>query len=208
MTALMANIGNCAAISIHIPRVGDDADGLRDRRVSRISIHIPRVGDDLHGVVSIRKKPRFQSTSPVWGMTSRTAAKSFPWFISIHIPRVGDDDGILDVLAPMVISIHIPRVGDDPNALTLRQSGQFQSTSPVWGMTSSPNAAINSASISIHIPRVGDDETAMASVYRRQPFQSTSPVWGMTTDHLPDDHAHPISIHIPRVGDDRASVRT
>ena len=34
------------AISIHIPRVGDDAKSTNKRGQTVISIHIPRVGDD------------------------------------------------------------------------------------------------------------------------------------------------------------------
>ena len=69
------------------------------------------------------------------------------------------DDKIL-VYYNIKISIHIPRVGDD-TILTHMTSGtrQFQSTSPVWGMTAVTlryNALIK---ISIHIPRVGDDPT-------------------------------------------------
>ncbi len=57
---------------------------------------------------------------------------------------------------------------------------EFQSTSPVWGMTCS---RISSSII-----------IAM--------FQSTSPVWGMTgmADGLQQQIK--VSIHIPRVGDD------
>ena len=57
---------------------------------------------------------KFQSTSPVWGMTNRHGVR-----------RAGD-----------LISIHIPRVGDDEIPESLVSFGkQFQSTSPVWGMT-------------------------------------------------------------------------
>ena len=35
-----------------------------------------------------------------------------------------------------VISIHIPRVGDDRGVYDLvRKTGNYQSTSPAWGMT-------------------------------------------------------------------------
>ena len=34
-------------ISIHIPRVGDDASFGVSEDLARISIHIPRVGDDI-----------------------------------------------------------------------------------------------------------------------------------------------------------------
>ena len=45
---------------------------------------------------------------------------------------VGGDAAFAD----RTISIHIPRVGDDIASLTLGPDyEQFQSTSPVWGMT-------------------------------------------------------------------------
>ena len=59
----------CLLISIHVPRVGDDAgrDHMKRQRPD-ISIHVPRVGDDLYSV-------------------------DIPYLmlISIHVPRVGDD---------------------------------------------------------------------------------------------------------------------
>ena len=58
-------------------------------------------------------------------------------------------------------------------------TGQFQSTSPVWGMTKYMRSSTHTVVISIHIPRVGDDH----EVHRRQ-------------------RRYVISIHIPRVGDD------
>ena len=61
-----------SAISIHIPRVGDDSLTLGpDYERKMISIHIPRVGDD--GGAAVR----------LGGID-----------ISIHIPRVGDDGGM------------------------------------------------------------------------------------------------------------------
>ena len=38
---------------------------------------------------------KFQSTSPVWGMTDVWRAARYTTRISIHIPRVGDDDLLL-----------------------------------------------------------------------------------------------------------------
>ena len=64
---------------------------LYERRRVRISIHIPRVGDDWEDVDREKEYDRFQSTSPVWGMTIYFALIFFSVFISIHIPRVGDD---------------------------------------------------------------------------------------------------------------------
>ena len=58
------------AISIHIPRVGDDGRQARlPLPTVRISIHIPRVGDDALAANPDAQDSLFQSTSPVWGMT-------------------------------------------------------------------------------------------------------------------------------------------
>ena len=79
-------------ISIHVPRVGDDAllavqtrneENFYPRppRGGRhsvcytiltrldISIHVPRVGDDSFCVYSLEKENEFLSTSPAWGTT-------------------------------------------------------------------------------------------------------------------------------------------
>ena len=90
--------------------------------------------------------------------------------------------------------------------LSLNRCGiacEFQSTSPVWGMTAVDADGTEIYEISIHIPRVGDDLRARAKSFGRvaisihiprvgddtewllkrlklETFQSTSPVWGMT----------------------------
>ena len=106
--------------------------------------------------------------------------------ISIHIPRVGDDGDPMERRDEMAISIHIPRVGDDL-AIWLRHNrrGEFQSTSPVWGMTYPCAKCEQTCNISIHIPRVGDDVPCAC----------------------PCDFGLTISIHIPRVGDDECGVK-
>ena len=79
------------AISIHIPRVGDDLNVYPLCGSRTISIHIPRVGDDVNLYTYVYPDELFQSTSPVWGMTGKSDAYPFDEVISIHIPRVGDD---------------------------------------------------------------------------------------------------------------------
>ena len=56
---------------------------------------------------------------------------------------------------------------------------EFQSTSPMWGMTDALRIVDNKTNISIHIPHVGDDVARRALM-----------MIGL------------ISIHIPHVGDD------
>ena len=66
-------------------------DTADDHDDDMISIHIPRVGDDLSLGLDCLTFLRFQSTSPVWGMTCERGALRRRDQISIHIPRVGDD---------------------------------------------------------------------------------------------------------------------
>ena len=84
--------------------------------------------------------------------------------------------------------------------------GEFQSTSPVWGMTRPQSRDFACFVISIHIPRVGDDTDGTTSYTGIVPFQSTSPVWGMTRGVFALELIKRVSIHIPRVGDDSPSV--
>ena len=56
-----------------------------------ISIHVPRVGDDAIGNVPFGDYNIFQSTSPVWGTTAGVTTRPSGRAISIHVPRVGDD---------------------------------------------------------------------------------------------------------------------
>ena len=66
------------AISIHVPREGDDAEKIIDnQRISTISIHVPREGDDPVEQIAIQTGAAFQSTSPVRGTTPLSAAVSF-----------------------------------------------------------------------------------------------------------------------------------
>ena len=59
--------------------------------LANISIHIPRVGDDANWILDKLGSDKFQSTSPVWGMTKDYERFKEFLRISIHIPRVGDD---------------------------------------------------------------------------------------------------------------------
>ena len=80
----------------------------------KISIHVPRVGDDAGVSFGTIAFPLFLSTSPAWGTTSAANYDEYIMIISIHVPRVGDDPGPQGVQGePGQISIHVPRVGDD-----------------------------------------------------------------------------------------------
>ena len=88
--------GGChggTAISIHVPRMGDDRGNLVFVPVDHISIHVPRMGDDFCHHCEGRDDLIFLSTSPVWG-TTVVGDDGFRQFrISIHVPRMGDDAG-------------------------------------------------------------------------------------------------------------------
>ena len=102
-----------------------------------ISIHIPRVGDDAGIVCDVAVPGRFQSTSPVWGMTAVVAYIGKHRAFQSTSPVWGMTQVSFDRRAAPLISIHIPRVGDDADAKAAGDAiGKFQSTSPVWGMTS------------------------------------------------------------------------
>ena len=85
-------------------------------------------------------------------------------------------------------------------------AGEFQSTLPAWGATSSIQRKPICFAISIHAPRVGSDHGIAAAPESRSGFQSTLPAWGATgwlRNGLP---RRPISIHAPRVGSDAAAL--
>ena len=103
-----------------------------------ISIHVPREGDDPSPPCCTAGEPQFQSTSPVRGTTTGRCASivlykfqstspvrgttgfnaSFnqPVYISIHVPREGDDRARVAQGVIAGISIHVPREGDDGQA--------------------------------------------------------------------------------------------
>jgi hypothetical protein len=102
----------------------------------------------------------------------------------------------------------------------------FQSISPVWGTTSTADAAPTAEIVSIHVPRAGNGLggytglTKLPDFNPRSPcgerrarpmqpqqqksFQSTFPVRGTTLAVAPDLQSFRISIHVPRVGERRA----
>ena len=102
----------------------------------------------------------FQSTHPVWGATLKLVKEQMLHRgISIHAPRVGCDiQGLQACTQAHIISIHAPRVGCDDvfksnpivrrnfnprtpcgvrrqSNWTDKDTGEFQSTHPVWGAT-------------------------------------------------------------------------
>ena len=56
-----------------------------------MSIHVPRAGDDYFRFPDSHKTSIFQSTSPVRGTTVKHGRRIGKTAISIHVPRAGDD---------------------------------------------------------------------------------------------------------------------
>ena len=69
-TALATQLQQCCCISIHVPRVEDDAISGRSTNGCSISIHVPRVEDDHARYTDLPSMRLFQSTSPGWRTTS------------------------------------------------------------------------------------------------------------------------------------------
>ena len=116
--------------------MGDDGEQKKKAHKAEISIHVPRVGDDK--AVPTVQKPNhlFQSTSPVWGTTIRSARKG----ISLRFQSTSPVWGTTN---PIVQQLFVYK---------------FQSTSPVWGTTTDIGYNSRREIISIHVPRVGDDK--------------------------------------------------
>ncbi len=147
-------------ISIHAPRVGSDADALREQYAERIiSIHAPRVGSDfIQESVSLRN-----------------------FSISIHAPRVGSDLDTQTITASDVYFNPRSPCGERPvKSSYCPRCYAFQSTLPVWGATEDPQYLAAIRKISIHAPRVGSDNVFARFLARSEVFQSTLPVWGAT----------------------------
>ena len=208
-TTVNPDSGYEGLISIHVPRVEDDAISAFLGKSWEISIHVPRVEDDIVEHWSCGGRCGFQSTSPVWRTTKNRYKAKLDEIISIHVPRV-EDDGSVEVTnttqinfnprppcggrrreiaeekARVAISIHVPRVEDDSRRSwrksTLRQ---FQSTSPVWRTTDVYSQTTN----------------------KTENFNPRPPCGGrlLTTCGLTNIDA--ISIHVPRVEDDRITMR-
>ena len=143
----------------------------------------------------------FQSTCPARGTTrQRRAVRQEQLNISIHVPREGHDCILYKNTGYfMGISIHVPREGHDERYFRAPAlSGQFQSTCPARGTTSSfqkcsprltyfnpraPRGARHRLScpdtftirISIHVPREGHDLWSLFRLKRLLYFNPRAP---------------------------------
>ena len=166
---------------------------------SSISIHIPRVGDDSLLLYFVRAQDIFQSTSPVWGMTSMSMLRRFASLFQSTSPVWGMTLPLSLCFRRQRFQSTSPVWGMTENVPACKGAMLgFQSTSPVWGMTNITNYIHIKIHISIHIPRVGDDFPFPSIARNRSRFQSTSPVWGMTlVDRLPPLHDNDFNPHPP-----------
>ena len=78
-------------ISIHVPRVEDDATAFFSSSVAIYFNPRPPCGGRRAHSLAISSLYEFQSTSPVWRTTRTTACFIATKTISIHVPRVEDD---------------------------------------------------------------------------------------------------------------------
>ena len=194
----------------------------------RISIHVPRVGDDARQPRNIQAQQNFYPRPPCGGRLTPQQYGEPPGRISIHVPRVGDDwrfendqrtwlyfyprppcGGRLTTVhhsCNMSVLDFYPRPPCGGRRIRKDLEGQkpgFLSTSPVWGTTPELTIHTSTRDISIHVPRVGDDLLRYVRKQGMSIFLSTSPVWGTTFGrHSKRVVMHQISIHVPRVGDD------
>ena len=103
-------------ISIHAPREGSDFLQLFQSPLTlAISIHAPREGSDRWRTPRIWLAPRFQSTLPVRGATTRfqeTPDAAYAIFQST-LPVRGATCIIISGMSMILISIHAPREGSD-----------------------------------------------------------------------------------------------
>ena len=145
-------------ISIHTTRVGGDSQGISfsSRKINFNPHHpcgwwrttscinhyyrrfqsTPPVWVVTSWLPLIFRRSKFQSTPPVWVVTLVLGSKHWSSTISIHTTRVGGDMLTYLSLPQSVISIHTTRVGGDRFAGILSfVTEKFQSTPPVWVVT-------------------------------------------------------------------------
>ena len=172
-----------------------------------ISIHVPRVGDDAVYTIPRRPFQKFLSTSPVWGTTVKDYFTAKTELISIHVPRVGDDWQTPNERETVRVFLSTSPVWGTTTSdiLACAHFLVFLSTSPVWGTTLLVCRSGTFFDISIHVPRVGDDVGIPVSCVEHHDFYPRPPCGGRQYGEPPGRERRCISIHVPRVGDDITS---
>ena len=85
------SIGRCFDFLSTSPAWGTTVSCVSSSTDQRLSIHVPRVGDDAIMPSTSLHWFSFLSTSPAWGTTLAFLHGSLAVTLSIHVPRVGDD---------------------------------------------------------------------------------------------------------------------
>ena len=195
-----------AAISIHVPRVGDDACHLRSLPRQPINFYPrpPCGGRRIQLNLHHRSPPHFYPRPPCGGRPSLRPAAGGSLCISIHVPRVGDDASECSLcFSPKAFLSTSPVWGTTTDCAAARQSSAvFLSTSPVWGTTARVLRVCVFRQFLSTSPVWGTTSAVVARSIRSKLFLSTSPVWGTTISNAVSPVAIIISIHVPRVGDD------
>ena len=214
-------------ISIHVPRVGDDA-GRAGRKIGRGGFlsTSPVWGTTFQSHASMGSRVIFLSTSPVWGTTASycssidcsaflstspvwgtTAFGSLPRRLPTHFyprPPCGGRPSVQSAnVYSLAISIHVPRVGDDR---VYREYGadrvNFYPRPPCGGRLEFAGGVRNGVVFLSTSPVWGTTSRLEFTLSYRLKFLSTSPVWGTTHVYCTNTSGPAISIHVPRVGDD------
>ena len=124
------------AISIHVPRAGDDPAPTAHRRAHKDFNPRPPCGGRRWLASVMLDDEQFQSTSPVRGTTSTNRCWCQRFLISIHVPRAGDDQrGQFGGSSHTDFNPRPPCGGRRWLASVMLDDEQFQSTSPVRGTT-------------------------------------------------------------------------
>ena len=169
-----SNVSDVSSISIHVLRVEDDFDYLRDNMATSKFQSTSSMWRTTRFLHQEHGRKRFQSTSSMWRTTRNLSAGSCGYNISIHVLHVEDDtprprcrrprtyfnprppcggrrlinagDGAADD-----ISIHVLRVEDD--AKGQRQRGLRQISIHVLRVEDDSGSAARSSSASYFNPR-------------------------------------------------------
>ena len=173
-------------ISIHVPRVGDDAIQYAYQGFAKEFLSTSPAWGTTRLEQQVRAMQQFLSTSPAWGTTSTLEEYGPEKIISIHVPRVGDDQTIADKVQGAAAFLSTsPAWGTTVVAFRNPHThAVFLSTSPAWGTTF---FVFFHAIVKIFLstsPAWGTTPSVVNSFFSGNEFLSTSPAWG-TTQLLP-----------------------
>ena len=112
--AKLTRRGLTRRISIHVPRVEDDASRMPNAVETQYFNPRPPCGGRPKPFLTFSHFDLFQSTSPVWRTTGipQSPAQPAPYF-NPRPPCGGRPAGFYGIVRRDFISIHVPRVEDD-----------------------------------------------------------------------------------------------